>query len=519
MTNAIITLEALEADLAAASGLAGATFYNMPRARRATYAADPARIDGLRADMISLTEEAEQIQAQADAAGRPLTREERAAIQDLRLRFDACEAEVDAADSADLSSMSQGRKTVPDDVHRAALRGDPAAIAQCRAAVARSPAPGNRTPIGGRGGGHFGGEALHAGPVAAGIEGRRHQDLFAGSRAPSSEMPIGEFVRSVANGIYDPRLIRASQGESSGAGGGFAVPGSFAAMVWDVMLQQSVILPRARIFPTVTNSVTIPMPDIANRSVDIAGLQGRWVAEGDAFEAQTARLTQTSFRLSKLGALIKISNEWIDDVPTLNASVFAELVAATLTYDLDAAFFLGTGAGMPRGLLNAPSAITITPETGQPSDSIWFHNALNMWSSLHPQCQASAVWFCSPSVLPQLAVMAFDEAATDRTPVYLPANGAAGSPFATLMGRPLVTTEFQPAVGDRGDLILVDLSKYGVVWKNGIVMDRSDHAFFSTDQIALRAKVRCDAAPLWAEQHVGRGDAFPLSWCVMLADR
>lgn len=465
----MIQIEAMLAAIASPNCL----FLNLPRAakRPATLA------DMFRAELANLANRGEEILKNAE--GRRLSPDEEREIEDLGRLSEEIDAEL---------SKSAGRKTSPNDLPR-------------RPGVAAA------------------GE-LRASPATPGIEGRRWRDMFAGMPLAASDMGTMDFVRNVARGIYDPRLVSASQGEDSGAGGGYLVPAQTVRAVWDAMLSSSVVLPRATIFPSPTNALTVPRPDIANRSVNVAGLEGRWIAEGGTFSVDTAQITQTTFRLLKLGTLIKINAEWIEDVPTVNASLFDELVAATIVYDLDSSFFVGTGAGMPCGIINADSAVTVAKQSGQAADTILFSNVAEMVARLHPACMQNAVWYASPSVLPQLLTMSFDPGATEKTPVYLPANGAAGLPWPTLMGKPLIVTEFQPACGDKGDLILCDPSKYGVAMKPGIVLDRSDHRYFETDQVALRGKLRCDARPLWSEAHTPRNDqSMTLSWCVMLAAR
>lgn len=461
-----------------------AQIFNLPRRKT-----KPANVDALRDGLVEIAATAREIQDAADREGRELTQLEARTIDSLLARFEETESAIEAAEDGE-AGRGTGRRTEPDSLFNGSF------------------------------GRNRGGD-IRQSPTAPGIEGRRFADLFNGISTESSDMPTIDFVRAVAKGIYDPRLIRASQGESSGAAGGYAIPTPILRAVWDSMIQQSVILPRAMIFPTASNSIIVPRPDIANRSVDVAGLQGRWIAEGGTFTVDTAEITQTSYRLNKLGTLIKISNEWLEDVPPENASLFSDLVAAVLTYDLDSSFFVGTGAGMPMGLINAGSAITVSKESGQVADTIVFQNVVEMNARMHPACRPNAVWFASPSCLPQLQTMTFPGgSSTYAEPVYLPSDGVAGKPFDTLLGRPLILTEFQPAIGDKGDLIFVDLTKYGIAMKPGMALDRSEHRYFETDEVALRGKIRCDARPLWSAAHTPRNDqSWTLGWNVQLEAR
>ncbi len=70
------------------------------------------------------------------------------------------------------------------------------------------------------------------------------------------------------------------------------------------------------------------------------------------------------------------------DVLSFDQQLSAAMMNA-ITFDLDWAFINGTGAGMPQGILNAGSKITVAKESGQVADTIVFENIVNMWSRLH----------------------------------------------------------------------------------------------------------------------------------------
>jgi HK97 family phage major capsid protein len=86
---------------------------------------------------------------------------------------------------------------------------------------------------------------------------------------------------------------------------------------------------------------------------------------------------------------------------------------------------------------------------------------------------------------------------TGGVPVYLPANGISGAPFATLFGRPVIPVEYAATLGTVGDVVLADLSQYGLLTKGGIKQASSLHVAFTTDEMAFRATYRVDGQPLW----------------------
>ena len=60
-----------------------------------------------------------------------------------------------------------------------------------------------------------------------------------------------------------------------------------------------------------------------------------------------------------------------------------------------------------------------------------------MWNRLHSKSRGNAAWYVHQDTLPQLQTMA-QVVGVGGVPVYLPASGAAGAPYSTLMGRPVI---------------------------------------------------------------------------------
>jgi HK97 family phage major capsid protein len=156
----------------------------------------------------------------------------------------------------------------------------------------------------------------------------------------------------------------------------------------------------------------------------------------------------------------------------------------------------GTGAGQPLGLVNAPCAISVAAETGQTS-GIWYENIINMYSrSTNP---GRSVWIINDANFPTLATMTLP-VGTGGSAVWLPAGGAAGLPYNTLMGRPMYFVEQCSAPNTVGDIAFVDFSQILLGKKAGgdvPAFDTSIHLKFDYGQIAYRFQVRFDIRPWW----------------------
>ena len=88
------------------------------------------------------------------------------------------------------------------------------------------------------------------------------------------------------------------------------------------------------------------------------------------------------------------------------------------------------------------------------------------------------------------------------------------------MGRPLIPIESASTLGDKGDIILADLSQYLSVTKTGGVRsDVSMHLFFDTDHTAYKFTMRLGGQPWWASAITPQNSSNTRSCFVTLDER
>jgi HK97 family phage major capsid protein len=88
------------------------------------------------------------------------------------------------------------------------------------------------------------------------------------------------------------------------------------------------------------------------------------------------------------------------------------------------------------------------------------------------------------------------------------------------MGRPIIPNESAPALGDAGDLTLVDFSKYlSVVKAGGIRSDVSIHLWFDYDVTAFRFVIRVGGQPWWSSAITPKNSVNTRSCIVKLGER
>jgi len=450
------------------------------------------KVDELQASLLDYNEQIQSIQAQADGEKRQLTEEEENQIKALFDNFEATDQEIKRRERI-LAQTNDLLKTVS----RQASPQQP--VPQNQASPGQKPASVPRIQL---------------------IE----------DRGKWGWNNMGEFasaVRFASNnaGQLDPRLIANAPStystEGVGADGGFAVPPDFRQAIVEKVMGEESLVSRTDQMTTGSNSITFPKDETTPWDSS-GGVQAYWEGEGNQITQSKLALQEESIRLNKLTALVPVTEELLEDAPSLD-SYLRKKVPEKFDYKLQDAIINGTGVGKPKGILNAASLVSVAKDTVSPSqtaDTVAYENIVAMWARLYAPCRPRSIWLINQDVEPSLLRMAFGRTATDLMPVYLPANGASGSPYASLLGRPVVPVQACQTLGDKGDIILADMSQYLTVTKvGGIRSDVSIHLYFDYDMAAFRFILRIAGQPWWGSAITPANSTNTLGCFVTLNER
>jgi len=308
------------------------------------------------------------------------------------------------------------------------------------------------------------------------------------------------------NGHMDPRL-RIGESRATGmsvgvpSDGGFLVQPNFANEILKVTFETGQLARLCRRIPiSVGNSIKIPGLDETSRVVGSrqGGIRAYWADEASEKTASKPKFRLMEMNLHKMIGLCYLTDELMDDAPALQSFVMQGFVDE-FAFQIDDAIIRGTGAGMPLGILNGGSLVSITQEASQPADTLYYENVINMWSRLLPTAKPGAVWLINTDVTPALATMSFNHTTLSGagTAVYLPAGGASTTPYGTLMGKPIIEIEQCATLGDVGDIILANFGQgYMLAEKGGLQSDMSIHVRFIYDEQVFRFVLRLDGQPM-----------------------
>jgi HK97 family phage major capsid protein len=435
-------------------------------------------IENLQNNLLDLRDQANNIQARADAEGkRPLTTDESAELDKIFATFESIEAEIERRKNIDemnaRMSASAGRKTAP------VPQADPepqAAAQQTQTAAQRDGVRRASVP---------------AQPRSA--------DTGKWGFRTEAEYFAAVLKSSARQAAIDPRLIAnapTSYGqESVGADGGFAVPPDFRSNIVKRVMGEDSLLARTDQMTTSSNAITVPT-DETTPWQSTGGVQAYWENEGGQKTQSKPQLREVTVKANKIIALVPMTDELLQDAPAM-ASYVNSKAPEKIDFKINDSILNGTGVGQPLGYMNSGSLITVTPESGQAADSLVFQNVVQMYTRMTPEGKRRAVWVVNSDIEAQLMSMQFPGTGT-AVPVYLPPGGLSAQPYGTLMGRPVISTEAAAALGDLGDISFVDFTQYmSVIKAGGVRQDVSIHLFFDYDLTAFRFVLRVGGQPWW----------------------
>jgi HK97 family phage major capsid protein len=367
------------------------------------------------------------------------------------------------------------------------------------------------------------GESLGRSAIAlpAGRFGNRtYREMF-GATSSDGWRDREEFFATIHQQLNDPRLrpaMLAFDAIATGtnpADGGFSVPTEFVAEMLDASLEDEIVRPLADVVPMSSSTKMVSGFDSGSAAGGTlyGGFTGQWVEEGGEITAKTPQMRRVQLTAKKLALLTQVSNELLADGDGYGTQLEGALVKA-IGWFLDTAFLTGTGAGQPLGVLHDPALITVAKEDGQAKQTIDYLNLTKMFARIHPASINRAVWVANATAIPQLLTLTIAVGTGGSVvPVLTESNGQ-----FRMLTRPVLFTEKLPAVGTVGDILLADFSQYKIGLRQGMSVDRSSHAGFTSNTTYVRGILRGDGQGKWGAPYTpAAGDT--LSWCVALATR
>jgi len=306
-----------------------------------------------------------------------------------------------------------------------------------------------------------------------------------------------EFFKSVKDAALAPHAIdkrllplkATGLNEAIPSQGGFLVPQEIATGILQRTWGVGTVLSQFKPITVSGNSLTINAVDETSRANGsrMGGVVGYWLAEGGTKTASKPKFDQIELKLKKVAALCYATDELLDDATAMESWI-NNYVPDELRFMVEDALINGDGVGKPLGILSSGALVSAVRTDASEIDAL---DIGRMWASRYAGV-SDYVWFVNSNIFPQLINLS-----VGNMPVYMPPGGLSGAMYGTILGRPVIETEYNPGLGTAGDILLAAPSQYAMITKGGFQAASSIHVQFVTDETAFRFVYRCDGQPGW----------------------
>lgn len=285
------------------------------------------------------------------------------------------------------------------------------------------------------------------------------------------------FWNVMRNKHSNAQILNALQ-EGTDSEGGFLVPDEFEHTLIQSLEEENIFRKLAHVITTSTGDRKIPV--VASKG------SASWVDEEGTINDSDDAFTQVSIGAYKLGTLIKVSNELLNDsVFNLEAYISKEFGRRIGTKEEDA-FFNGNGVGKPVGIFNATggaqTGITTASATEIKADEI-----IDLFYSLKASYRKKAVWIVNDSTIKAIRKL------KDANGNYLWQPALTSGTPDTLLGRPVYTSSYVPTIAAGAKTIAFgDFSYYWIADRQGRNFKKLSELYAATDQTGFVATQRVD---------------------------
>lgn len=285
------------------------------------------------------------------------------------------------------------------------------------------------------------------------------------------------FWRSIRNETsYE---IRNALREGVDSDGGYLVPDTFEHTLIQALDEENIIRQLAHTFMTSSGTHAIP----------IVGTRGKatWVAEEQEIPETTETFTQKTIGAHKLTALIKISEELLNDSAfDLESYITSEFVRKIGDAE-EESFLIGNGAGKPIGILNDKDGAEVGI-TAAAANAITTNELIDLYYSLRSPYRKRAVWIMNDSTVNMIRKL------KDSNGQYIWEPGIKTNDTDTILGRKIYTSTCVPiAKAGAKTIAFGDLSHYWIGDREGISFKRLNELYATRGQVGFLAMKRLDA--------------------------
>lgn len=260
--------------------------------------------------------------------------------------------------------------------------------------------------------------------------------------------------------------------------GGYLVPDEYERTLVEALEEENIFRQLAKIIQTSSGDRKIPV--VATKGT------ASWIDEEGAYLESDDSFSQVSIGAYKLGTMIKVSEELLNDSVFDLESYISREFARRIGAKEEESFFTGDGTGKPLGILaatgGAETGITAASATAITADEL-----IDLFYSLKAPYRRNAVWVLNDSTIKAIRKL------KDNQGQYLwQPSLTAGAPDL-LLGKPVRTSAYMPTIAaDAKTIAFGDFPYYWIADRQGRSFKRLNELYAATGQVGFLASQRVD---------------------------
>jgi HK97 family phage major capsid protein len=260
--------------------------------------------------------------------------------------------------------------------------------------------------------------------------------------------------------------------------GGYLVPNEFERTLIQTLEEENIFRKLAKIIQTSSGDRKIP--------IVVTKGTASWLDEGEDYDEDDVVFGQASIGAYKLGTMIKVSEELLNDsvfnIEEFISTEFARRIGAKE----EEAFLVGDGEGKPTGIFAATGGAQIGA-TAAANNAITADEVIDLVYSLKSPYRKNAVFILNDATVKVLRKL------KDGQGQYLwQASLTAGTPD-TLLNRPVYTSAYAPTIAAGAKTIAFgDFKYYWIADRQGRSFKRLNELYATTGQVGFLGSQRVD---------------------------
>ena len=274
-----------------------------------------------------------------------------------------------------------------------------------------------------------------------------------------------------------PEMVNALQ-IGTDSEGGYLVPDEYEKTLVEALEEENIFRKLAHVISTSSGDRKIPV--VASKG------SASWVDEEGTIPDSDDAFNQVSIGAYKIGTLIKVSNELLNDSVFNLESYISKEFARRIGSKEEDAFFNGNGTGKPVGIFNATGGAEVGV-TAASATAITADEIIDLFYSLKAPYRKNAVWILNDATIKAIRKL------KDNNGNYLwQPSLTAGTPD-TILGRPVYTSSYVPTIAAGAKTIAFgDFSYYWIADRAGRNFKKLTELYAANDQTGFVATQRVD---------------------------